>query len=49
MMLISILHNLSRSVGCALMIVAGGKELTIVFLGGEMCLFLVFKMLIIIC
>jgi len=43
MTLISTLHNLSRSVECALLVVAGGKELAIAFLGGEMCLFLIFK------
>ena len=38
------LHNLSRSVGCALLIVAGGKTLAAVFLGGEMALYLLYKL-----
>ena len=44
MTLISALHNLSRSVGCALLVTAGGKTLVSLFVGGEMLLYLVFKL-----
>jgi len=43
MTLISTLHKLSRSIGCALLLVAGGRNLTISFLGGKMCLYLIYK------
>jgi len=44
MTLISALHNLSRSVGCALLAAAGNKSLVLYFVGGEIPLLLVFKL-----
>jgi len=42
MTLMSALHNLSRSIGAVLFIVFGGKTLTLVVLGVEMILYLLF-------
>ena len=44
MTLISALHNLSRSVGCAILTTADGR-LVIFFVGGEVLLYLIFKVL----
>jgi len=44
MTLISSLHNLSRSLGCALLAISDA-EITLLFIGGEIGLFLVFKIL----
>ena len=41
MTLISSLHNLSRSLGCALLAAAGNKGLILYFVGGELILYLV--------
>ena len=38
----STLHNLSRSIGCALLVLSG-KTLLLTFVGGEMLLYLVWK------
>ena len=43
MTLMSTFHNLSRSIGCALLAASGGAML-LSFVGGEMALYLVFKM-----
>ena len=43
MTLISALHNLSRSVGCALLVVAGGGRLLMSFVGVELGLFYLWK------
>ena len=44
MTLISALHNLSRSVGCALIVASpNGKNLLAIFLGVEMAIYLLFK------
>ena len=43
MTLMSTFHNLSRSIGCALLAASGGARL-LSFVGGEMALYLVFKM-----
>ena len=45
MMLISALHNLSRSVGCALLAASSSDKSTLLvyFMGGEMILYLAFK------
>jgi len=43
MTIISSLHNLSRSVGCAVL-AASGKNLVLYFVGGEMLLFLTYKL-----
>ena len=45
MTLISGLHNLSRSVGCALLAASGGKILAFYFVGGEILLFYAYKIL----
>ena len=45
MTLISALHNLSRSVGCALLALTSGKTLVLFFVGGEMLFFLAWKIL----
>ena len=44
MTLISALHNLSRSVGCALLAAAGNKGLILYFVGGEMLFYLACKL-----
>ena len=44
MTLISSLHNLSRSLGCALLAISDA-EMTLLFIGGEIGFFLVFKIL----
>ena len=44
MMLISAFHNLSRSVGCALLALASGKTVAF-FVGGEMLVFWTWKIL----
>ena len=44
MTLISACHNLSRSVGCALLAASGGVSV-LSFVGGEMLLYLVWKVL----
>jgi len=43
MTLISALHNLSRSVGCALLVVVGGGRLLMSFVGSEMGFFFLWK------
>ena len=43
MTLISALHNLSRSVGCALLLASSGKTRLVYFVGGEILLFLGWK------
>ena len=43
MTLISALHNLSRSVGCALLVASSGKSMLVYFVGGEMLLYLAWK------
>jgi len=43
MAIISALHNLSRSMGFALVTIAGGKSLTMTFIGVEMGSFMVYK------
>ena len=45
MALMSALHNFSRSVGCALLAVSGGKTMVLLFVGGEMLLYLLWKVL----
>ena len=44
MTMISALHNLSRSVGCALLAAVGNKGLILYFADGEMLLYLIFKL-----
>jgi len=44
MTMISALHNLSRRVGCTLLAAAGNKGLILYFVGGEMLLYLFFKL-----
>jgi len=44
MTLISALHNVSRSVGCALLATCD-KELVVVFVGGEVLLYIAYKVL----
>ena len=44
MTLISVLHNVSRSVGCALL-AAGDGRLLAVFIGGELTLYMIYKVL----
>ena len=43
MTLMSACHNLSRSVGCALLAASGGTTMVLSFVGGEMMLYLVWK------
>ena len=43
--LISALHNLSRSLGCALLAASRGVSMAVLFVGGEIVLFLVYKIL----
>ena len=43
MTLMSACHNLSRSIGCALLVSSGGKTMALSFVGGEMLLFLIWK------
>ena len=43
MTLISALHNISRSVGCALLAAGDDKSLAMVFIGGELAFYLIFK------
>ena len=43
MTLISTLHNLSRSIGCALLVASSGKTRFVHFVGGEILLYLVWK------
>ena len=45
MTLISALHNLSKSVGCALLALTSGKTFVLVFVGGEMLFYLAWKIL----
>jgi len=46
MMLLSCLHNLSRSIGCALLAAAeGGQSMFLFFIGGEMTFYLLWKIL----
>ena len=45
MTLISTLHNLSRSVGCALLLVLPNKSIILYIMGGEMTLYLTVKVL----
>ena len=45
MTLISACHNLSRSVGCALLAAWGGELMVLSVVGGEITLFLVWKIL----
>ena len=45
MTMISALHNLSRSLGCALLSTSSIEKLTVVFLGSEMALYLFSKLL----
>ena len=45
MTLISALHNLSRSVGCALLVASSEKLMLVYFVGGEILLFLAWKLL----
>ena len=43
MTIISTLHNISRSIGCALLVNIGGKRLFTYFVCGELLLLIVFK------
>ena len=43
MTLVSALHNLSRSLGCALLAVSNTDNLVLIFIGGEMGLYLLYK------
>ena len=43
MTLISMLHNMSRSLGSVLLLAAGGMTLFVIFSGGELALFVLFK------
>jgi len=45
MTLMSALHNISRGLGCALLIVSGGKMMAALFIGGEILLFLVYTVI----
>ena len=45
MTLISVLHNLSKSVGCALLLATSKKVMAVYFVGGEISLFLLWKLL----
>jgi len=45
MMLISGLNNLSRSVGCVLLIASSGKSLVVAFIAGEVILYLLYKVI----
>jgi len=46
MTMMSALHNISRSTGCALLAASsGGKSLVFYFIGGEMVIYLVYKVL----
>ena len=44
MMLMSTLHNLSRSIGCALLAASGGATMVLSIFGGEMLLYLAWKL-----
>ena len=44
MTVIGALHNLSRSVGCVLLVLSSRENLILYFVGGEMALYLVFKL-----
>ena len=43
MTMISALHNLSRSVGCALLAMSSTKMMVVYFVGGEMVFYLAYK------
>ena len=43
--MICTLHNLSRSIGTALLVASGDSKLVAYFVGGEIVLFLLFKIL----
>ena len=43
MTIISALHNVSRSIGCALLAASSGKNLVLLFVGGEMALYMAYK------
>ena len=43
MTMMSACHNLSRSFGCALLAASGGTTMVLSFVGGEMMLYLVWK------
>jgi len=43
--MISSLQNLSRSVGCALLIAASGKTMMGIFISVEVCLFMLYKVI----
>jgi len=43
MTLISALHNLSRSLGCAVLVAFSGKTLGVLFLGGETGVYVLYK------
>ena len=43
MMMMSAIHNLSRSVGCALLAASGGRYLVLSYSVGEMLLYLAWK------
>ena len=43
MMMMSACHNLSRSVGCALLVASGGTTMVLSCVGGEIMLYLVWK------
>ena len=43
MMMITALHNLSRSIGCALLAASGGMTRVLSFVGGEIMVFMVWK------
>ena len=45
MTLISVLHNLSKSIGCALLLATSKKVMVVYFVGGEILLFLAWKLL----
>ena len=45
MMLMSTCHNLSRSIGCALLAASGEMTMVLSVVGGEMLLYLVWKIL----
>jgi len=43
MIMISTLHNLSRSVACALLVAGSGKTMAFIFILGEMAVYLLYK------
>ena len=43
MTLISAIHNVSRSLGCALLAASGNRALTFALIGGELVIYLAYK------